>query len=134
MALVSIRTLVAPASNSIHLVSIGFVVLLFGFLRWSGGDISISRSGRSAPAIKSDRLFDTNIPAAEPKQPSTNRLPQRGVVNVPEEAADDLLDSILANDNDVPARKPNPAAGESRQKPRSGTSALDEIERSLGLK
>lgn len=132
MAMLSLKNLVAPVSNTVHLVSIVFVVLLFGFWRWSGGEISVSRSSRSAPAA-SERRAPAEDDFENRRNAAPARVPQRGVIAIPDEAADDLLGSMLGSGSETraPARK-NADTG-ANSKPRS-SSALEDIERSLGLK
>jgi hypothetical protein len=135
MALVSLKNLVAPVSNSVHLASIVFVVLVFAVWRWSGGEVNFVRSSRGNASHGQERgstaLGGADRQGTVEHQPNTARphLPSRGTVEIPNEAADDLLGTILKNDQ----KKNTPPPRGVEQRNRSGNS-LEDIERSLGIR
>ena len=135
MAMISFKHLVAPVSNSVHLASIVFVVLVFGVWRWSGGEVNFVRGTRSISTLNSEKESNVKPAAAREAIRDTHAanpaLPSSGVVQIPADAADDLLGSIL-NQNPPTNRAPAvPKRGEG--KPRAGNS-LEDIERSLGIR
>lgn len=133
MAMISLKNLVAPVSNSVHLASIVFVVLVFGVWRWSGGEVNFVRSTKS-PSAQHSSTRDGSLPGREvsakpePQKPS----PSRGSISVPAEAADDLLGSILSNGGDrTNSGRKAPAPSREKSNP---SNSLEDIERSLGIK
>lgn len=129
MAMISIKNLVAPVSNSVHLGTIFLLVLFFAVWRWSNGEVNFVRGGaRSAPAVRtSDRDALRDIPIPEPVRESG-----KSSIVVPEKAADDLLNSILKKPADSGAADRKVAERDTAKRGRSGSS-LEDIERSLGI-
>jgi hypothetical protein len=131
MAMISLKNLVAPVSNSIHLASIVFVVLVFGVWRWSGGEVNF---------VRNTRTLTTNNPVERPLPPinrentepvKRQQAPTSGEVIIPEEAAEDLLGSILKNKKEPAANRNNQPA---RDKKSPSSNSLEDIERSLGIR
>ena len=133
MAMMSFKHLVAPVSNSVHLASIVFIVLVFGVWRWSGGEVNFVRGTRSLSTLNSEREAVSKPAAREASRDSRAANPANahsGVVQIPAEAADDLLGSILQEN--PPARAPvAPKRGEGKPRP---ANSLEDIERSLGIR
>ena len=135
MAMISLKNLVAPVSNSVHLASIVFVILVFGVWRWSGGEVNFVRGTRTLTTHSSDRTPVKGITHKDERTTTINDAPvqaKQGSVEIPAEAADDLLGSILNDKSprDTHAKSPNPARD---NRPRQGNS-LEDIERSLGIR
>jgi len=137
MAMISLKNLVAPVSNSVHLASIVFVVLVFGVWRWSGGEVNFVRGGSRAPQnTHSSSTRDSTLNTREvlPSRPDASRSQgqTKGTITVTDAAADDLLGSILSNkgtDHSAAQRKNPPANSKG-----SNSNSLEDIERSLGIK
>ncbi len=131
MAMISIKNLVAPVSNSVHLATIFFLAFFFGVWRWSNGEVNFVKGGRAtAPrSIEREQSRD-ELKFLEPQreqQPSKTNS-----IVVPERAADDLLQSILKKPNNSAAQERKAPERDSANRGRSGSS-LEDIERSLGI-
>jgi hypothetical protein len=134
MAMISFKHLVAPVSNSVHLASIVFIVLVFGVWRWSGGEVNFVRGTRSISTLNSEKEAIPKPASIRENSRDPRAAPpvnqNSGVVQIPAEAADDLLGSILHDKQ--PTRSAAPAK-RAEGKPRSANS-LEDIERSLGIR
>jgi hypothetical protein len=132
--MISFKHLVAPVSNSVHLASIVFIVLVFGVWRWSGGEVNFVRGTRSISTLNSEKEAIPKPSSIRENSRDPRAAPpvaqNSGVVQIPAEAADDLLGSILHDKQ--PTRSAAPAK-RVEGKPRSANS-LEDIERSLGIR
>jgi len=141
MGLISPRNFLAPFQSKVNLVTLLLVALVFFVLRVMGGSLVISENGREAdkmkrppaahavshaesasePAEESDESPFVE-PARQDPQPVKRALQPAG--DNEDESIDDLL------------RKEKPAGGKDRQPAEAPkeASALDDIEKSLGLR
>ncbi|MCB0321073.1 MAG: hypothetical protein KDD60_09115 [Bdellovibrionales bacterium] len=111
MALISTDNLTIPFKNRWHLVTICIFALLFGVWRASGGSVEVRSTG--------DRLLgDFNSPRST--SPSQSRSPS----SAPTSRSN--VDSLINGRGN----SPQPA----RNSGNRGGSALDDIEKSLGLR
>lgn len=135
MAMISIKNLVAPVSNTVHLATIGFVVLGFAVWRWSGGEINFVRGNRPQNQAAYERagaasILDRTPPEAKLIERKRQAPPtqESNEVEISEGAAEDLLGSIL----NKKAAEPSVEKRNDSTKRRSASS-LEDIERSLGI-
>lgn len=132
MALISIRNLVAPFENKTHLFTIVVIAIIFGVWRASGGSVtsqphSLSGNGTESRATTEESRF-------QPLKSLSNRTPGGSNSTLPASKAPvsrttssnsrDELDSLLAPQK----QRVNPNS------PQKHHSALDDIEKSLGMR
>ncbi|MEZ4753096.1 MAG: hypothetical protein R3A13_02160 [Bdellovibrionota bacterium] len=133
MSLISIKNVVAPFSNKVHLVTITVITLTFGIYRASGGTIEISDRQQNLNSQRnSGNIFEKSKNLAEPKaydfskKAATNKAKSSAI----ELDDDSFLKSVLGtNANSV--KKSKPVENESDSQEPGG---LEDIEKSLGLK
>lgn len=150
MGMVSVKNLIAPATNTVNLVTIVFIALLFGVWRWSGGELSTRSNTKLAPTTKVERTVsgqtvnmekilgeDGEDTETEIKKLAASEQKARPVAKTaPVAQSDDLLDEMLKGENAGAGR---PAKGvEERKLPpktrKDGGGGLEDIEKTLGLK
>lgn len=137
MALISVKNLVTPLTNKVHLGTLVFVVVLFATFRAAGGAISIrSSSGLNPRSTYQDpgaRVQFDEPPASMDDLNPRNELKRLGVEprrDAGRNERDDLIRSMTGSTGS--GQKVAPAT---QEKKKSGTGDVyGELEKQLGLK
>lgn len=130
--MLSVKNLIAPVTNKVHLVTIVLVASLFAWFRLSGGQVYITTSNQNTPpSAKEIKVTpQSGSSSATNKETDTSstsfKMSEEPVVT---KHSDDFLAELDAKDNNN--RKPAKSATAKKQEPSTG---LDDIERSLGLR
>lgn len=139
MSLISAKNFISPFTNTVHLVTIVLVTLLFALFRLQGGGVAISYKDRSnaplierRPADQIDSLIIERSPAPARAIPAPRneaaRNDTQGTIEISREEGD-LLREMIGKKPLVAAETEN----KQRTPPAKSSGALDEIAESLGL-
>ncbi|MCB0310705.1 MAG: hypothetical protein KDD42_05695 [Bdellovibrionales bacterium] len=115
MSLVSVRNILAPFGNKVHLTTIILCGIVFVVLRLSGGGID----------VQSDSELDLPNDVQEYAPLKTERHKGRSANQHESSSREDLLGEMIG-------QEPTPAPRRQKQQPEARP--LDDIERSLGLR
>lgn len=135
MSLISVKNFVSPFTNTVHLVTIILVTILFAVFRLQGGGVKVSFSDSAEPVIESRTVggansLDTLIESEPPAQPVAKRpartIPDSGSIQITSEE-DDLIKQMIG-------RNPAPAREVTRKPAARDSDSLGEIEKSLGMR
>lgn len=139
MSLISLRNVLEPVTNKVHLITLFLLVLIFMVLRLSNGGLhfqsnikqpKLQRSKSAATATSSQPVSRLTIDDVQEETPATARsVTQATRGTAPSRATQDensgFLDSLIA-----PTRKEEPV----KEAPAPKRGGLEDIERELGLR